>query len=148
MASPRVRTRPSTMKREASSTVVAPRWATTEKYRTMNKKKKTFAVRGDKRCQLEWMKEEVNEFYEAVLQGEQTEILDEAVGLIRAAQQFSHSKRVQVWWRKVESDVKKVLGNKRQYAGAYREWKRRKTLKNQANGVTSEMLVRFAGLDW
>ena len=126
--------------------VAVPKWAKTEKYRTMNKTKKRLAEHGDKTYQLEWMKEEANEFYEAVVKGDRDEILDEAVGLIRAAQQFSDSKRVLAWWRKVEPDVKIILANKQLYAKAFAEWKRKKTKKNQAKGVTSGMLVRFARL--
>ena len=40
------------------------------------------------------MIEEINEFYEAVNSEDEDEILDEAMGLIRTAQQFQDSKRV------------------------------------------------------
>ena len=53
------------------------------------------------------MKEEINEFYEAIFLQDKNEILDEAIGLIKTAQRFSDSKRVMAWWSKVKDDVKK-----------------------------------------
>ena len=92
-----------------------PKFAKITDYRTMTPQKKKFAVEGKKRFQLEWMKEEINEFYEAVSIGDKAEILDEAIGLIRTAQQFSESKRVMIWWFKVSPDVKMVLSSKKEY---------------------------------
>ena len=92
------------------------------------------------------MKEEINEFYEAICLEDKNEILDEAIGLIRTAQQFSESKRVMAWWSKVSPDVKKTLSNKKEYNKAFKEWKKKKTLKGQAKGVTSKSLSDFAGL--
>jgi predicted RNA-binding protein with EMAP domain len=42
------------------------------------------------------MNEEISEFYEAIYLNDKNEILDEAMGLIRTAQQFSGSKRVMI----------------------------------------------------
>ena len=112
----------------------------------MTPQKKKFAVEGKKRFQLEWMKEEINEFYEAVSIGDKAEILDEAIGLIRTAQQFSESKRVMKWWFKVSPDVKMVLSSKKEYQAAFKKWKSKKAKKNQALCVTSECLSQFAGL--
>ena len=60
--------------------ITIPEW---ENYRTMTADKKTQAVNGSKLCQYEWMKEEVNEFYEAIYLEDNDEIQDEAIGLIR-----------------------------------------------------------------
>ena len=72
------------------------------------------------------MKEEINEFYEAIYLGNKDEIFDEAIGLIRTAQQFNDSKRVMAWWYKVKNDVKKILSNKKEYSGHLENGKRKK----------------------
>jgi hypothetical protein len=126
--------------------IVIPKYAKIKNYRTMTPKKKEQAVKGVKSYQLEWMKEEINEFYEAIHLQDENEILDEAIGLIRTAQQFSESKRVMAWWEKVSPDVRKVLSNRRKYNKAFIEWKRKKTLKGQAKGVTAKSLIDFARL--
>jgi len=128
------------------NTITIPKYAKIKNYRTMTKEKKNLAVQGRKLIQLEWMKEEINEFYEAIYLEDKNEILDEAIGLIRTAQQFSESKRVMAWWNKVSPDVKKTLSNKKEYNKAFKEWKKKKTLKGQAKGVTSKSLSDFAGL--
>ena len=122
------------------NTITIPKYAKIKNYRTMTKEKKNLAVQGKKLIQLEWMKEEINEFYEAIYLEDKNEILDEAIGLIRTAQQFSESKRVMAWWNKVSPDVKKTLSNKKEYNKAFKEWKKKKTLKGQAKGVTSKSL--------
>ena len=48
-------------------------------------------VNGSKKYQYEWMVEEINEFYEALSMKDEVELRDEAVGLIRAYQQFMGS---------------------------------------------------------
>ena len=112
----------------------------------MTKNKKDMAVKGVKKYQLEWMKEEINEFYEAIYLENEAEILDEAIGLIRTAQHFSDSKRVMYWWEKVSADVQKVLSNKKKFNKAFKEWKYKKALKGQAKDVTSQHLINFANL--
>ena len=128
------------------NTITIPKYAKIKNYRTMTKEKKNFANEGKKMYQLEWMKEEINEFYEAIFLQNKKEILDEAIGLIRTAQQFSESKRVIAWWNKVYPDVKKVFSNKSEYNKAFKQWKKKKTMKGQAKGVTAESLRDFAGL--
>ena len=123
-----------------------PKFAKIKNYRTMNKTKKDLAVEGNKKYQLEWMKEEINEFYEAINNQDEAEILDEAIGLIRAAQQFSESKRVLFWWEKIYTDVKTVLSNKQKFDKAFVKWKKRKTRKKQALDVTKQSLIDFAKL--
>jgi hypothetical protein len=49
----------------------------------MTGEKKIQAVNGNKLLQYEWMKEEINEFYEAIYLEDIEEIHDEAIGLIR-----------------------------------------------------------------
>jgi hypothetical protein len=51
------------------------------------------------------MKEEVNDFYEAIHLQDILEIRHEAMGLIRTFQQFIHYKRVVALWNKVRKDV-------------------------------------------
>ena len=76
----------------------------------------------------------------------QNEILDEAIGLIRTASTIFRIKKSYGMWNKVSSDVKKTLSNKKEYNKAFKEWKKKKTLKGQAKGVTSKSLSDFAGL--
>ena len=128
------------------STIKIPKFAVIKNYRTMTKEKKDLAVQGKKLIQLEWMKEEINEFYEAIFLQDKKEILDEATGLIRTAQQFSESKRVMAQWCKVKNDVKKALSNKKEFNKAFKNWKKKKTLKGQAKGVTAKSLEEFAKL--
>ena len=128
------------------NTIIIPKFANISNYRTMTKEKKELAVQGKKLIQLEWMKEEINEFYEAIFLQDKKEILDEAIGLIRTAQQFSESKRVMLWWNKVKNDVKKTLSNKKEFNNAFKKWKKKKTLKGQAKGVTAKSLIEFAKL--
>lgn len=126
--------------------IIIPDYAKIKNYRTMTKKKKKMAVEGAKKYQLEWMKEEINEFYEAIYLENENDVLDEAIGLIRTAQQFSSSKRVVYWWNKVSSDVHKVLSNKKKFNKAFIKWKYKKTLKGQAKDVISQDLIDFANL--
>ena len=126
--------------------IIIPDYVKIKNYRTMTKKKKKMAVKGVKKYQLEWMKEEINEFYEAIYLENENEVLDEAIGLIRTAQQFSSSKRVIYWWEKVSSDVQKVLSNKKKFDKAFIKWKYKKTLKGQAKDVVAQNLIDFADL--
>ena len=126
--------------------IIIPDYVKIKNYRTMTKKKKKMAVEGAKKYQLEWMKEEINEFYEAIFLQDKKEILDEAIGLIRTAQQFSESKRVMAQWCKVKNDVKTALSNKKEFNKAFKNWKKKKTLKGQAKGVTAKSLIEFAKL--
>ena len=126
--------------------IIIPDYAKIKNYRTMTKHKKKSAVEGVKKYQLEWMKEEINEFYEAIYLENENEVLDEAIGLIRTAQQFSSSKRVMYWLEKVSSDVHKVLSNKKKFNEAFTVWKYKKTLKGQAKDVISQDLIDFANL--
>ena len=126
------------------NSIKIPKYANIYNYRTMTKKKKKYAVEGKKKYQLEWMKEEINEFYEAIYLNDKDEILDEAIGLIRTAQQFSESKRVIAWWNKVRTDVEKVFPSKRIYNNAFIIWKKKKTQKGQAKGITAQNLLDFA----
>jgi hypothetical protein len=128
------------------NSIEIPKYATISNYRTMTKDKKKYAEEGKKKYQLEWMKEEINEFYEAIYLNDKDETLDEAIGLIRTAQQFSESKRVIAWWNKVRIDVKKVFPSKRIYNSAFTKWKKKKTQKGQAKGVTAQHLIDFAKL--
>jgi len=123
-----------------------PDWVKIKNYRTMTDEKKKLAVEGVKKYQLEWMNEEINEFYEAVDNGNKREILDEAIGLIRTVQQFVGSKRVVRQWEKVANDVRKVLANKGDYEKAFKRWKKRKTAKGQAKGVEAVNLEKFGKL--
>ena len=110
---------------------------------TSTKKKK--AVEGIKK-QLEWMKEEVNEFYEAIYLNDKDEILDEAIGLIRTAQQFNESKLVIRLFKKVINDIRLVFSSKKIFSKAFKKWKIKKTKKGQAKGVTENHLIEFAKL--
>lgn len=123
--------------------ITIPNYSKIKNYRTMTKNKKKLAVEGVKKYQLEWMKEEINEFYEAIYLENETEVLDEAIGLVRTAQHFSESKRVISWWKKVYPDVKKVLSDKKKFSKAFITWKHKKTIKKQAQEVTLKSLIDF-----
>lgn len=126
--------------------IIIPEYAKIKNYRTMTKNKKKNAVKGVKKYQLEWMKEEINEFYEAIYLKNENDILDEAIGLIRTAQQFSSSKRVIYWWKKVSPDIQKVFSSKKKFDKAFVKWKYKKTLKGQAKGVIAKDLIDYANL--
>jgi hypothetical protein len=94
------------------------------------------------------MKEEVNEFYEAIYLEDIKEIRDEAIGLIRTFQQFKDSKRVVTLWKKVRSDVLRVFPTHRIFLEAFGKWHKKKLQKNQAKGVTPEELIDISKLKW
>jgi len=123
-----------------------PKWVNIKNYRTMTPLKKKKAIEGVKKYQLEWMKEEINEFYEAVYLNDKDEILDEAIGLIRTVQQFYKSKRVLKLWNNVKGDVRRVFTSKKIFSKAFKKWKIRKTKKGQAKGVKKDDLIKFAKL--
>jgi hypothetical protein len=128
--------------------ITIPGWVSIENYRTMTSEKKTQAVNGNKLFQYEWMKEEVNEFYEAIHLEDIEEIRDEAIGLIRTFQQFQDSKRVVYLWKKVRKDVLRVFPTQRIFVEAFVKWHTKKIKKNQAKGVTPEELINISKLKW
>ena len=126
-----------------------PDYAKIENYRTMTAEKKKAACKdGNKLAQNEWMVEEINEFYEAVNNEDEVEILDEGMGLIRTAQQFQESKRVMNKWEKVKPDILKVFKKKKTFMDTFKKWHHKKLCKNQALGVKPEHLMEFAGLKY
>ena len=125
-----------------------PNWVTIVNYRTMNNEKKELAVDGNKVFQYEWMKEEVNEFYEAIHLQDIEETRDEAIGLIRTFQQFRDSKRVVALWKKVRRDVVLVFPTRKIFLEEFAKWHKKKLLKNQAIGVIPEDLIKIAKLKW
>lgn len=125
-----------------------PNWVTIVNYRTMNSEKKAQAVAGNKLIQYEWMKEEVNEFYEAIHLQDEEEIRDEAIGLIRTFQQFQHSKRVVELWKKVRKDVLLVFPTRKTFLETFDKWHKKKLLKNQAKDVIPEDLIKVARIKW
>jgi hypothetical protein len=128
--------------------IAIPDWVTIKNYRTMTAEKKTHAVNGNKLLQYEWMKEEVNEFYEAIYLEDVEEIRDEAIGLIRTFQQFQDSKRVVSLWRKVRRDVLRVFPTRIIFVESFGKWHKKKLQKNQALGVTPEELIQISKLKW
>lgn len=125
-----------------------PSWVSVVNYRTMNNEKKTLAVDGNKVFQYEWMKEEVNEFYEAIHLQDIEETRDEAIGLIRTFQQFQGSKRVVALWKKVRRDVCLVFPTRKIFLDVFAKWHKKKLLKNQAKDVIPEELIKIAKLKW
>ena len=111
----------------------------------MTDEKKKAAVDGDENSQYEWMVEEVNEFYEAVNNGDIEEIKDEAMGLIRTFQQFNNN-RVKKLWKKVKKDITNVFDSREDFSDAFRKWHDKKLKKGQAKGVTEEQLIEISGL--
>ena len=128
--------------------ITIPNWVSIKNYRTMTAEKKTHAVNGSKLFQYEWMKEEVNEFYEAIYLEDIEEVRDEAIGLIRTFQQFQDSKRVVSLWEKVRRDVLDVFPTRIIFVEAFGKWHKKKTQKNQAKGVTPEELIRISKIKW
>jgi len=125
-----------------------PDWVNIKNYRTMTDEKKNLAVNGNKLYQYEWMKEEVNEFYEAVKLANNEEICDEAIGLIRTFQQFQNSKRVVALWKKVRKDVLLVFTTRKIFLETFNKWHIKKLKKNQAKDVVPEDLISIAKLKW
>lgn len=128
--------------------ITIPKGVKITNYRTMTRDKKGQAVNGNKNVQYEWMIEEVNEFYEAIALCDRDEVLDEAMGLIRTAQQFSGSKRVMKKWNWVAPDVRKVFTSKKVFNEAFIKWHAKKKKKGQAKGVKPSHLSDFAGLSF
>jgi hypothetical protein len=128
--------------------VKIPDWVSVINYRTMNNEKKALAVDGNKVFQYEWMKEEVNEFYEAIHLQDIEETRDEAIGLIRTFQQFHGSKRVVALWKKVRRDVSLVFPTRKIFLDTFAKWHKKKLLKNQAKDVISQDLIKIAKLKW
>ena len=114
--------------------ITIPDWVSIENYRTMTSEKKTHAVNGNKLFQYEWMKEEVNEFYEAIYLEDIEEIRDEAIGLIRTFQQFKDSKRVVYLWKKVRRDVLDVFPTHIIFVQAFVKWHVKKIQKKSSKG--------------
>jgi hypothetical protein len=125
-----------------------PDWVKIYNYRTMTDEKKNLAVNGNKLYQYEWMKEEVNEFYEAVKLANNEEIRDEAIGLIRTFQQFQNSIRVVSLWKKVRKDVLIVFMTRKIFLETFTKWHIKKLKKNQAKDVIAEDLINIAKLKW
>jgi hypothetical protein len=125
-----------------------PDWVSITNYRTMTAEKKTNATNGNKLIQYEWMKEEINEFYEAIYLEDIEEIRDEAIGLIRTFQQFKESKRVVSLWKKVRKDVLDVFPTREIFVEAFVKWHKKKLQKNQAKGVTPEELIHISKIKW
>jgi hypothetical protein len=128
--------------------ILIPDWVSIKNYRTMTSEKKTNAVNGNKLIQYEWMKEEVNEFYEAIYLEDIEEIQDEAIGLIRTFQQFQDSKRVVFLWKRVRKDVLSVFPTRKIFLEAFVKWHKKKLQKNQAKGVTPEELMHISKIKW
>jgi hypothetical protein len=114
----------------------------------MNNEKKDMAVSGNNNMQYEWMREEVNEFYEAIHLQNQEEIRDEAIGLIRTVQQFNQSLRVLAMWKKVKKDVTLVFPTRKIFLETFSKWHAKKLAKKQAIGVIADDLINVAGLHW
>jgi hypothetical protein len=125
-----------------------PNWTSIKNYRTMTGEKKIQAVHGNKLLQYEWMKEEVNEFYEAIYLEDIEEIRDEAIGLIRTFQHFQDSKRVVSLWKKVRKDVLHVFPTRNIFIKAFVKWHKKKIQKNQALGVTLEERIDISKITW
>jgi hypothetical protein len=114
----------------------------------MTNEKKAYAVSGNKLFQYEWMKEEVNEFYEAIHLQDVEEIRDEAIGLIRTFQQFKGSLRVVALWKKVRHDVLLVFPTRKIFLETFDKWHAKKLKKNQAKDVVPEHLIQAAKMKW
>jgi len=125
-----------------------PNWVSIKNYRTMTSEKKIQAVNGNKLLQYEWMKEEINEFYEAIYLEDIEEMRDEAIGLIRTFQHFQDSKRVVSLWKKVRKDVLHVFPTRNIFIEAFVKWHKKKIQKNQALGVTLEELIDISKIKW
>jgi hypothetical protein len=136
-------------KRKQGGRRPAPEWVNIVNYRTMDDaKKKCAAESGCHSCQTEWMREEINEFYEAILNGNRDEIEDEAMGLIRTYQQFQGCSDVVELWEQVRGDVLHVFSSRDTFESAFEKWHKKKLAKKQAIGVLAEDLIHEAGLVW
>ncbi len=126
-----------------------PEWVSIINYRTMDDAKKRCAVEsGCHSCQTEWMREEINEFYEAISNEDHHEIEDEAMGLIRTYQQFRDCFGVVELWKQVRNDVLQVFPSRNLFEAAFDKWHKKKLLKNQAIGVVVQDLIDASGFSW
>ena len=127
--------------------IQVPTWVKTREYRTMTPNKKMLAVGGDFACREEWMIEEVNEFYEAIENQDIDESLDEAIGLIRTAQQFEDVPKVKNLWDRVKKDIYALFQNeKKRFEIAFDEWHKKKIKKGQALGLKMDDLIGWADM--
>jgi hypothetical protein len=133
---------------ETKMNIQIPSWVSVVDYRTMTNEKKLSATNGNKLCQYEWMKEEVNEFYEAIYLQDIEETRDEAIGLIRTYQHFQGSARVVALWKKVRKDVASVFPTREIFIETFQKWHAKKLKKNQAKDVVYEDLIKIAKLKW
>lgn len=133
---------------ETKMNIHIPSWVSIVDYRTMTNEKKIKASNGNKLCQYEWMREEVNEFYEAIYLADIEEIQDEAIGLIRTYQHFQDSARVVGLWKKVRNDVLHVFPTREIFIETFEKWHAKKVKKNQAKDVVYEDLIKIAKLKW
>ena len=127
------------------SSIQIPYWVNIVNYRTMTNEKKNLAVSGNKNMQYEWMKEEVNEFYEAIHLQNLEEIRDEAIGLIRTVQQFNQSLRVLAMWKKVKKDVASVVPTRKIFLETFSKWHEKKLAKHACRFTRSRNLKRIRG---
>jgi len=125
-----------------------PDWVKIKDFRTMDVVKKQCAVDGCEHCQIEWMIEEINEFYEAVSDGNKDDIEDEAIGLIRTYQQFQNISGVLELWKKVRNHVLEVFSTRDNFDMVFEKWHSKKRKKNQAIGVTAQQLIDISGLNF
>jgi hypothetical protein len=144
----RTRTRSNAYSIKTERDIIIPKWAKIVNYRTMDNEKKDLATAGHEKFQIEWMLEEVNEFYEAIQLQDVDEIRDEAIGLIRTSQQFSESKSVISLWKKVRNDVLIVFRSRKIFMDTFAKWHAKKLKKNQARDVLPQHLIEYAGLKW
>ena len=73
-----------------------------------------------------------------------TEVYDEAIGLIRTAQQFKNNPYVQVLYNHVLNDLKRVFNTEELFRKEFDKWKKKKTIKGQAKGVTADSLLSWS----
>lgn len=127
--------------------IQVPSWVKTREYMTMTPFKKMLAVKGDLACQEEWMIEEVNEFYEAIENQDIDESLDEAIGLIRTAQQFENAPKVKNLWERVKKDIYVLFQNeKKRFEIAFEEWHKKKIKKGQSLHLKMADLIEWADI--
>ena len=106
-------------------------------YRTMDDNKKTLAILGHVPSQREWMREEINEFREAIHLGNREEIIDECFGLLRTAQQFPITLEMLLEEAFFISSVMFMCDLDREYA----KFAAKKHAKGQASDMTLACLL-------
>lgn len=107
-------------------------------YRTMTPNKKTLALLGHVSEQEEWMREEIQEFLEAMHLNNRADIIDEGLGLLLTAQAFPNTLALLKPYEFYVQTLMHMIHLPTEYA----KFAAKKHAKGQASSMTLEGLVQ------